>query len=142
MFCSGRPRTARHRPTQSSPVDGELLQVRTTRSGTKVSPHGGRDLDAVVRADASIVLGLAAGVLTLDDSPGLVDIDGDEAAVRAVRPAKRTGWRLGASMTTRGATPRHRAACCDGDVVDPVCCERSLPSHRLLWNRRRIRTPE
>lgn len=65
-------------------VDGQLLQARTTRSGTEISPHDGRDLDAVVRADAAIVLGLAAGVLTIDDTAGLVDIEGDEAAVRAV----------------------------------------------------------
>jgi DNA-binding HxlR family transcriptional regulator len=65
-------------------VDGVLVQVRTTHSGIEVSPHDGCDLDAVVRADASIVLGLAAGVLTLNDTRGLVDIEGDEAAVRAV----------------------------------------------------------
>jgi hypothetical protein len=65
-------------------VDGQLLQVRTTSSGTEVSPHDGRDLDAVVRTDPAIVLGLAAGVLTFDDTPGLVDIEGDEPAVRAV----------------------------------------------------------
>src|SRR5919197_510514 len=75
---------ARRPSTVGIAVDGQLLQVRTTRSGIEVSPHDGRDLDAVVRADASIVLGLAAGVLTLNDTLGLVDIEGDEAAVRAV----------------------------------------------------------
>jgi DNA-binding HxlR family transcriptional regulator len=75
---------ARRSTTVGIAVDGHLLQVRTTRSGTEVSPHDGRDLDAVVRADAPIVLGLAAGALTLDDARGLVDIEGDEAAVRAV----------------------------------------------------------
>jgi DNA-binding HxlR family transcriptional regulator len=76
---------AAHRPsTVGIAVDGHLLQVRATPSGTEVSPHDGRDLDAVVRADASIVLGLAAGVLGLDDIRALVDIEGDEAAVRAV----------------------------------------------------------
>ncbi|MGP3991944.1 winged helix-turn-helix transcriptional regulator [Streptomyces sp. 3N207] len=78
-------KTAAHRPsTVGIAVDDQLLQVRTTSSGTAVSPHDGGDLDAVVRAEASIVLGLAAGVLTLDDTRGLVDIEGDEAAVRAV----------------------------------------------------------
>lgn len=75
---------ARRSSTVGIAVDGQLLQVRATRSGIEVSPHDGRDLDAVVRADASIVLGLAAGVLTLNDTLGLVDIEGDEAAVRAV----------------------------------------------------------
>lgn len=65
-------------------VDDQLFQVRATRSGIEVSPHDGGDLDAVVRADAAIVLGLAAGVLTLNDTLGLVDIEGDEAAVRAI----------------------------------------------------------
>jgi len=75
---------ARRPSTVGIAVDDHLLQVRTTRSGTQVSPHDGRDLDAVIRADAPIVLGLAAGVLTLNDTRGLVDIEGDEAAVRAI----------------------------------------------------------
>ncbi|MFI7128896.1 winged helix-turn-helix transcriptional regulator [Nonomuraea sp. NPDC050153] len=63
-------------------VDGRLLQLRATRSGIEVTLHKGGDLDAVVRADASIVLGLAAGALTLNDARGLVDVEGDEAAAR------------------------------------------------------------
>jgi DNA-binding HxlR family transcriptional regulator len=82
-------KTAAHRSsTVGIEVDGELIQVRATRTGMAVSPHDGHDLDAVAHADAAIVLGLAAGVLTLDDTLGLIDIEGDEAAVRAVfRPA-------------------------------------------------------
>ena len=87
---------ARRSSTVGIAVDDHLLQVRTTRSGTEVSPHDGRDLDAVVRADASIVLGLAAGALTLDDTLGLVDIEGDEAAVRAVFNPRRAN--VGGSM--------------------------------------------
>jgi DNA-binding HxlR family transcriptional regulator len=81
---------ARRSSTVGIAVDGHLLQVRTTRSGIEVSPHDGRDLDAVVHADASIVLGLAAGVLSLDDARGLVDIEGDDAAVRAIFNPQRT----------------------------------------------------
>jgi DNA-binding HxlR family transcriptional regulator len=78
-------RTAAHRSsTVGVAVDGQVFQVHATRSGTEVGPHGDRELDAVVRTDPAIVLGLAAGVLALDDIRGLVDIDGDEAAVRAV----------------------------------------------------------
>jgi DNA-binding HxlR family transcriptional regulator len=78
-------RAAAHRSSAVGiALDGQLLQVRSTRSGIEVSLNDGRDLDAVVRADASIVLGLAAGVLTLDDTHGLIDVEGDEAAVRAV----------------------------------------------------------
>ncbi|KUH81001.1 MULTISPECIES: helix-turn-helix domain-containing protein [unclassified Mycobacterium] len=65
-------------------VDGRMVQLRATRTGITVGPHDGRELDAVVQADAAIVLGLAAGMLALDDVLPLVDIDGDEAAVRAV----------------------------------------------------------
>jgi DNA-binding HxlR family transcriptional regulator len=70
-------------------VDGGMVQVRATRSGIEVSLHDGRDLDAVVRGDASIILGLAAGVLALDKALRLVDVEGDEAAVRAVFGARR-----------------------------------------------------
>lgn len=65
-------------------VDGGLVQVRATHSGIEVSLHDGRELDAVVSADAPIVLGLAAGVLALDNVLGVVDIEGDEAALRAI----------------------------------------------------------
>ncbi|MEW1842151.1 helix-turn-helix domain-containing protein [Nonomuraea angiospora] len=71
-------------------VDGRLLQVRATRSGVEVTLHAGGDLDAIVRADAPIILGLAAGGLALDDTQGLVDIEGDEAAVRALFGSRRT----------------------------------------------------
>jgi DNA-binding HxlR family transcriptional regulator len=65
-------------------VDDQVVQVRATPTGIEVSPHDGGNLDAVVRADAAIVLGLAAGVLSLDDTLGNVDLEGDEAAVRAI----------------------------------------------------------
>jgi DNA-binding HxlR family transcriptional regulator len=77
-------RAALQAPTVGIAVDGRLLQVRSTRSGVEVALHDGRDLDVVVRADAPIVLGLAAGALTLDDVHGLVDVEGDETAARAL----------------------------------------------------------
>jgi DNA-binding HxlR family transcriptional regulator len=78
-------RAAPHRSsTIGVAVDDQLFQVSATRSGIQVNPHDGGDLDAVVRADAAIVLGLASGVLTLDATVGLIDLDGDEAAVRAI----------------------------------------------------------
>ncbi|TCK21955.1 winged helix-turn-helix transcriptional regulator [Pseudonocardia endophytica] len=82
--------TSRRSSTVGIAVDDVLVQVRTTRSGAEVSPHDGRSLDAVMRTDAPIVFGLAAGVLDFDDTRGLVEIDGDEAAVRALfTPAPR-----------------------------------------------------
>jgi DNA-binding HxlR family transcriptional regulator len=88
---------ARRSSTVGIAVDDQLFQVRGTRSGTEVTPHDGRELDAVVRADGAIVLGLAAGVLALDDVGELVDIEGDEAAVRALFTAQHS-----ASQNTRG----------------------------------------
>lgn len=65
-------------------VEGRLLQVRRRPSGIDVSLHDGGDLEAVVHAEAFIVLGLAAGALGLDDARELVEIEGDEAAVQAI----------------------------------------------------------
>lgn len=65
-------------------VDGEMFQLRTTKSGIAVDRHDGRDLDAVLKAEGALVLGLAAGVLSLDDVAALVDIGGDRSAVRTV----------------------------------------------------------
>lgn len=65
-------------------TDHRCVQVRATQSGIEVSPHDDRELDAVLSADAPIILGLAAGVLALDDVLGLVDIQGDEAAIRVI----------------------------------------------------------
>src|SRR5262249_36641262 len=61
-------------------VDDQLFQVRATRSGIEVDPHDGGDLDAVVRADAAIVLGLAAGGRTPAGTPGVLSPQGDRAA--------------------------------------------------------------
>jgi DNA-binding HxlR family transcriptional regulator len=80
---------ARRSSTVGIAVDGGMVQVRATRSGIEVGQHDGRELDAVLRADASIVLGLAAGVLSLDEVDGLVDVEGDQAAVRAIFGARR-----------------------------------------------------
>lgn len=71
------------RSTVGVAVNDEVVQLRGTRSGIEVGRHDGRDLDAVVRTDPAIVLGLAAGVLELDGVRELVDIEGDEKAVHA-----------------------------------------------------------
>src|SRR5579875_1000369 len=79
---AGRPSTVGI--TVNGDTDGRLVQVCATPSGIEVSRHDERDLDAVLSADAAIILGLAAGVLALEDGLELVDIQGDEAAVRAI----------------------------------------------------------
>lgn len=63
-------------------VDGVTVQLRATETGIAVDRPDGRKLDGVLRAEAPLVLGLAAGVLSLDDVAALVDIDGDESALR------------------------------------------------------------
>ena len=65
-------------------VDGGVIQAHALRSGIEIRPHDGRELDAVISADAQIVLGLAVGMLSLDQVRGMVAIEGDEAIVRDV----------------------------------------------------------
>jgi DNA-binding HxlR family transcriptional regulator len=63
-------------------VDGVMVQLRATDTGIDVERPDGRQFDAVLNAEAPLVLGLAAGVLSLDDVAALVDIDGDQSALR------------------------------------------------------------
>jgi len=77
-------RTARRSTMIAVDVDDELIDVRVTRTGVEVVAHGSVEVDATIRADASVVLGLAAGVLTLDQIAGLATIEGDESAIRTV----------------------------------------------------------
>lgn len=72
-------------------VDGVTVQLRAIESGIDVGRPDGRELDAVLTAEGSLVLGLAAGVLSLDDVAALVDIDGDESAVRTFFDAPKQG---------------------------------------------------
>ncbi|MBS9532091.1 helix-turn-helix transcriptional regulator [Mycobacterium sp. M1] len=63
---------------------GHDVQVLATPTGIEVGPRDGRELDAVISGDVQIILGMAAGMLAIDDVLGLVDIQGDIAAVRTV----------------------------------------------------------
>lgn len=65
-------------------LSGEVIQLQATASGVEVSLPDGSEFDAVVRADAAITLGLATGLLTLDDVATQLHIDGDRAAVDVV----------------------------------------------------------
>lgn len=64
-------------------VDGVTVQLRATESGIEVERPDGRELNAVLTAEAPVVLGLAVGLLLLDDVATVVDIDGDESALRS-----------------------------------------------------------
>ncbi|MEB3034269.1 winged helix-turn-helix transcriptional regulator [[Mycobacterium] nativiensis] len=65
-------------------VEGGTVQLRATQSGIEVGMPDGSEFDAVLKAEAPLVLGLAAGALSLDDIAALVEIDGDESALRTV----------------------------------------------------------
>ena len=63
-------------------VDGVTVQLSATDSGIYVGWPDGRELDAVMAAEPQLVLGLAVGLLSLDDVAPLVDIKGDISALR------------------------------------------------------------
>lgn len=63
---------------------GGSVQVRATPGGIDVSIPDSDEFDAVLRAEAPIVLGLCAGLLALDDVTALVEVEGDEDALRAL----------------------------------------------------------
>jgi hypothetical protein len=63
-------------------VDGVMLQLSATDNGIDVSRPDGRQLDAVLTAEGQLVLGLAAGLLSLDDVATLVGIDGDISVLK------------------------------------------------------------
>jgi len=63
-------------------VDGEMIQLRATESGIDVGRPDGRALDAVLTAEGQLVLGLAAGLLSLADVAPLVDISGEQSALK------------------------------------------------------------
>lgn len=80
-----RGRTAQDRSTTVGiAVDDRVVQVVATPAGIDVGSHDGRDLDAVLRTELRIALGLVAGAIRLDDVIGDVWVEGDESALRAV----------------------------------------------------------
>ena len=97
--------TARRSATVAVAVADNLLYVRVTRSGIEVTAHDGGEVDATIRADASVILGLAAGVLPLDQAARLAVIDGDESAIRTVFERRS---RLASSRQADVASPTAR----------------------------------
>lgn len=63
-------------------VDDVMVQLRATSTGIAVERPDGRELAAVLSGEGALVLGLAAGALSLGDVAALVDITGNEAALR------------------------------------------------------------
>ena len=68
-------------------IDNSIVQVRASRAGIEVRFHDGSKLDAVLRAEPLIALGLAAGSLSLSDVGDDALVEGDETALRAVLAA-------------------------------------------------------
>jgi hypothetical protein len=75
--------TERRSATIGIKVDDELIGLRVTSRGVEVHAHEDEHHDAVVRAEPSVVLELAAGMLTFDKVAALIMVDGDQSAVRA-----------------------------------------------------------
>lgn len=68
-------------------IDDAIVHVQASRAGIEVRVHDGGKLDAVLRAEPLIALGLAAGSLSLNDVGDDVLVEGDEKALRALLPA-------------------------------------------------------
>ena len=77
---AGRP-APRRKATVGLAVGDETIVVTATRNGIDVAKADGRDVDAVVRGEAHAILGMAVGMIGVDD--GLVNVEGDRDAVRA-----------------------------------------------------------
>lgn len=63
-------------------VDDVTVQLHATASGIVVGRPDGRHLDAVLAGEGQLILGLAAGLQSLNDVAALVDITGDRSALR------------------------------------------------------------
>lgn len=71
-------------PTIGLGIDDQLFRLQVSDEGLEVARHDGRPLDAVLRAEPMYILGMAAGMLGLDDIRDAVEIQGDEAALRQI----------------------------------------------------------
>jgi DNA-binding HxlR family transcriptional regulator len=94
--------TTRRSATVAVDVGEELIAVRVTRTSVQVIAHDGRDVDATIRADPSVILGLAAGELRADQIAALATIEGDQNAIGTV-------FDQTSRSTTRGSPSPHRS---------------------------------
>ncbi|WP_395306851.1 helix-turn-helix domain-containing protein [Mycobacterium sp. AMU20-3851] len=60
------------------------VHLHATPSGVTVTEPGDHRPEAVIRAEAPVILGLAAGMLTLDTAAAMIDVSGDTDALRTV----------------------------------------------------------
>ena len=94
--------TTRRSATVAVDVGEELIAVRVTRTSVQVIAHDGRDVDATIRADPSVILGLAAGELRVDQIAALATIEGDQNAIGTV-------FEQTSRSTTRSSPSAHRS---------------------------------
>jgi DNA-binding HxlR family transcriptional regulator len=71
-------------PTVGLQVDNRMFQVQIGEKGLEVARHDGRPLDVVLSAEPMFILGMAAGVLSLDDVREAIGIEGDEIALHQI----------------------------------------------------------
>ncbi|TWS19816.1 helix-turn-helix transcriptional regulator [Tsukamurella asaccharolytica] len=71
-------------PTIGIELNQVMFQVEAGTEGWEVARHDGRPLAAVLRTDPPIILGIAAGMLSIEDLREAVGIEGDETALRQV----------------------------------------------------------
>jgi DNA-binding HxlR family transcriptional regulator len=64
-------------------VDGTLLTVHVDRTGPSVTLAGDRRPETVLRAEPPVVLGLAAGLLTVDQAVAAGTVSGDKSQLAA-----------------------------------------------------------
>ena len=60
------------------------VHLHATPSGVTVTEPGDHRPEAVIRTEAPVILGLAAGMLTLDTAAAMIDVSGDMDALRTV----------------------------------------------------------
>jgi len=72
-------------------VDGETFELNVGPAGPEIRRHDGRDLDAIITGEGMLILGMAAGVLDLDDVRSSLEIQGDEAAIRTALGMQSSG---------------------------------------------------
>ena len=77
-------RKARRSTTVGVEVDNTILTVQVDKRTTHVAIAGDRQPDTVFRAEPSVVLGLAAGMLTIEQATALGELRGNKADLQAV----------------------------------------------------------
>ncbi len=81
-LLEGRSRPERP-ATVGMAIDDHVIQLVAGPEGFEVRPHDGRELDATLRTNGHVALGLVAGEITLDEFIDFVEVEGDEGAVRS-----------------------------------------------------------